>query len=99
MEKFKLIEGVFNAKDAREVLLTLIDKKIKFHELKSFSSEIKFGKADEESLQRVNDLTQTRQEIIKYLRSKINDELAFNIKSFIEINEVEIKTEKVLTLD
>lgn len=87
MEKFKLIEGVFTTKDAKEVLLTLIDQKIKFHELKSFSSEIKFGKADKESLQRVKDLTQTKDEILNYLGDKLNDNLSFNIKSFIEIEE------------
>jgi len=99
MEKFKLIEGVFSAKDAKEVLLTLIDQKIKFHELKSFSSEIKFGKADEESLSRVDDLTKTKNDIIKYLVGKVDKEFDFNIKSFIEIEEEEVKIEKVLTLN
>ncbi len=99
MEKFKLIEGVFSAKDAKEVLLTLIDQKIKFHELKSFSSKIKFGKADEESLQRVNDLTQTKTDIMKYLVNKVDNGLSFSIKSFIEIEEVELKTEQFLTMN
>ncbi len=40
-EKFNLIEGIFNAQDARDILLSLIHEKIKFHDLKSLSWEEK----------------------------------------------------------
>ncbi|MBK0383455.1 hypothetical protein I5M32_10830 [Pedobacter sp. SD-b] len=94
MEKFKLIDGVFNAVDAKEILLTLIDKKIKFHELKSFSNEIKAGSTDGESLERVEELKKTRDHIILFLKDKLIDNLSFNIKSFIEMEEVDVEVMK-----
>ena len=39
----KLIEGNFNPDEAKEVLLSLFNHKIQFHEAKNFSSEIRFG--------------------------------------------------------
>ena len=42
----KLIEGNFNPDEAKEVLLSLFNHKIQFHEAKNFSSEIRFGVED-----------------------------------------------------
>jgi hypothetical protein len=87
-EKFKLIEGVFIVSDAKEILLTLIEEKIKFHELKSFSDEVKLGKKSEDSLIKVADLRATKTKIIAFIdddktKSKIS------INSFIEIESLE----------
>lgn len=51
-----LISGTFPAEDARAILLTLLNDKINFHVKKSFSSEERFGVADELSIKRISEL-------------------------------------------
>lgn len=85
MEKFKLVEGTFNAEDSEEILLTLIEQKIKFHELKSFSNEVKTGNKHTESLNKVAELNETRAKIKQLLNSEANKYAEFNILSTINI--------------
>jgi hypothetical protein len=85
-EKFKLIEGVFSAKDAKEILLTFIEEKIKFHELKSFSAEVKTGHKSEEALIRVEELKKTRRELVELLESE-NMESIY-LSSYVEVKKV-----------
>ena len=85
-EKFKLIEGVFTAKDAKEILLTFIEEKIKFHELKSFSNEIKTGNKSEESIIKVQELMKTRSEIIKLIDAE--DMKSIYLSSFVEVQQI-----------
>ncbi len=51
-----LISGAFQPQDARELLLTLMNDKINFHVNKNFSSEERFGVADELSKKRIPEL-------------------------------------------
>lgn len=88
-QKFKLIEGNFSASDAKELLLTLLEEKIKFHELHSFSSEVKKGSKNQESLLKVEELRTTRKNIINYLESEDGGVGKFNITSFINIKKSE----------
>ena len=87
-EKFKLIEGVFSVSDAKEILLTLIEEKIKFHELKSFSDEVKLGKKSEDSLIKVADLRATKTKIIAFL-SQDKNRPNVSINSSIEIESLD----------
>jgi hypothetical protein len=87
-EKFKLIEGVFSVSDAKEILLTLIEEKIKFHELKSFSDEVKLGKKSEDSLIKVADLRATKANIIAFL-SQDKNRPNVSINSSIEIESLD----------
>jgi hypothetical protein len=59
----ELIKGDFSPEDAADVLNHLITKKINFHEMRSFSSEIRFGEVDKNSIKRAKELTQSRQSI------------------------------------
>lgn len=88
-EQFKLIEGVFSAKDAKEVLLMLIEEKIKFHDLKSFSNEVKTGKKSEESLEKVEELRATKAKIISFVDGKDAELSNFTITSTIDIEQIE----------
>ncbi|OAQ38490.1 hypothetical protein A5893_13780 [Pedobacter psychrophilus] len=84
IKKFKLIEGIFSASDAKEILLNLIEEKIKFHELRSFSDEVKQGKKNDESLLKVAELNDTKSKI-KALLEKVENGKNLKINSFIEI--------------
>ncbi|MEP6466307.1 MAG: hypothetical protein ABJB05_08375 [Parafilimonas sp.] len=62
-EKFILIKGLFSAEDATEVLLSLINYKIRFHQMKNFSLQERFGKNDKYSLERIDELKVSRERI------------------------------------
>lgn len=85
-EKFNLIEGKFTVAEAREVVTNLLDFKIQYHNKQSFSSEIRTGVKDEQSLARKERLKVTKEEFLKYLENVPNN-LTINIFSQIEIKK------------
>ena len=54
--KLTLIEGAFNEEDAKEILQNVFSSKIRFHDLKNFSSNVRFGEDDETSKRRIPEL-------------------------------------------
>lgn len=54
--KIKLIDGVFEPKDANEIVSDVLTKKINFHTLKSMGSDEKYGHPDVVSLNRITEL-------------------------------------------
>ena len=64
-KSIKLIEGEFNVSDARDILLSLIQSKIQYHENKEFSSQIRFGLKDSNSVLRINNLKKDINELKK----------------------------------
>ncbi len=85
LNSLKLIQGEFTPENAREILLTLIDSKVQFHQLKSFSSEIKFGFKDQHSLDRITDLKQMKIEILKIIELADFQQKNLSIESVINI--------------
>lgn len=73
-EIFSLIEGYFNADEAREILLNIISAKIQFHQMKNISSKERLGKQDEQSLKRIQELKVSMEKVLRLLNdSKKND--------------------------
>ena len=57
LNDFKLVDGVYNLQEVKEIVLTLLDDKIKFHQLKDFSDSERLGKTDDShSKKRLKDL-------------------------------------------
>ncbi len=83
--KFKLIEGVFNPDDAKEVIINLLQNKLQFHSNKLFSSEIKFGIKDEYSKERLKQLNQSKTELLEILKECELNNYSLKINSSIEI--------------
>ena len=52
-ENLTLIEGIFLAEEARDILINIFSTKINFHELKNFSSLEKHGKEDKTAQKRI----------------------------------------------
>lgn len=80
MEKqdvFTLIEGEFSPKESRELLLSVFKSKIRFHRLKNFSSQERFGQDDEKALARIKQLQETLSSIYKVIEDaeKLNQTL------------------------
>lgn len=87
-ETIDLIKGTFTPRDAREVLLSLLNSKIKFHQLKDWSSRERFGTPDAESEQRLKSLKDARSKtetLLSTLISKDNNEKSVTLNSTIEI--------------
>ncbi|MFC5282001.1 hypothetical protein [Pedobacter alpinus] len=90
MDNFKLVEGEFNAADAKEILLRLIEQKISFHNLKCFSHEIRFGKKDEHSIERIEELNKTKEKLILLINKAQLEGKMLAIHSSIDVKIVKI---------
>lgn len=85
MKNLKLIDGTFSPQETKEVLVNLIDDKIRFHKCRIFSHEERFGSRDEYSDQRVMELQLARKELIERL-DEMPADAELNIDSTITIN-------------
>jgi hypothetical protein len=54
--KLKLIEGIFDQSDTNEIILSMIEKKIQFHEINSFRNFVKHNKKDAKLQKRIDAL-------------------------------------------
>ena len=84
-QNFTLIDGTFSAIDAEQVLTTLLNYKIDYHNREDFSNHIRFNKSLEHSKKRIQELTDTKIEIIKLLSDFKSDEVKIKLKSTISI--------------
>jgi hypothetical protein len=75
--KYKLIEGDFSVNDAREVVSSLLEYKIQFHNRQSFSHEIKKGLPDEHSVKRREELMQEKERFLQHLATLGSDATVF----------------------
>lgn len=66
-ENITLMSGVFEAEDARSILLNLIANNINFHALRSFSAQERLGVSDRVSELQIKELAKARIEILDVL--------------------------------
>jgi len=66
-ENITLVSGIFEAEDARDILLTLITNNINFHTLRSFSAQERFGVSDCVSERQIKELSKARVEVLDEL--------------------------------
>lgn len=84
---YKLIEGVFNPSDAEKVLLSVLNSKISYHTLESFSSEIRNEGDTERSQKRIAELKESTiaaKKLVEYakehgLQLKINSQIVVEL--------------------
>lgn len=82
--EIKLIEGDFSNKEARELLIKLIEYKIHFHQNKIFSAQERNTKPGIHSLERIDDLKKSKKELVEIL-STLKEEKEVSIISTINI--------------
>ncbi len=87
IEKLKLIEGDFSFNEAKEILTSMFNSKINFHNIQNWSSQERFGKDDE-----------TAQRKVRLLKNEIEklEEIIFNAKS--QNKKLVIKSEIIISL-
>ncbi len=80
-QTIKLIDGEFSATEAMEIILNVFSSKVKFHQMKNFSSMVRFGKEDKIASKRIPQLLKSIESISKMIKESGNTENVFNIKS------------------
>lgn len=85
METIKFIQGAFTCAEAKEILLEVITKKINFHNLKNFSSVIRFNHPDEESENRLKELREAKERVLYLIEEAKKSNSSFVIESTINI--------------
>jgi hypothetical protein len=84
-KQYELIKGDFSPDDALEIINHLITKKITFHELRSFSSEIRFGEVDQKSIDRSKELKQSKASVEEFIQQAKEQNKTLRLKSNISI--------------
>lgn len=63
IQKLTLINGTFKPDQAKEILSKIFSDKIKYHEVKNFSSQIRLGKENKVSLKRIPELKESLEKL------------------------------------
>lgn len=84
-QEYKLIDGTFTAEDADRILTTLLNYKIDYHNREDFSNHIRFNKDIEHSKKRIQELTETKEQIKNLIQDSKSEDIKFVIKSNISI--------------
>jgi len=90
INEFRLVDGSYDLQEVKEIVLTLLDDKIKFHQLKAFSASERIGEEDSNSQVRLLDLGKSKKELIELFTSLKDDPELFN-KKFKVYSEVKIE--------
>lgn len=88
MEKkleLNFIDGEFTSKEAKELLMDLFVKKIKFHEMKNFSTLVRFGGEDEASQERSLELKESIETMTQFFRELEYEKVRLSVHSKIVI--------------
>ncbi len=64
----KLIDGIFTADEAQEIILSLIQAKIHFHEINNFASLEQTGTPDAIAQYRISELQAERKKVLEFIR-------------------------------
>lgn len=86
MYTLKLIDNKFTPQEAKEILLTLLNDKIRFHSNKNFSSEIRTGISQDHSRQRIKELEDAKKEIIALINKAEEMNILLDVESSIHIS-------------
>lgn len=84
---YKLIDGIFSAKEAESVLTALFNYKIDYHNREDFSNHIRFNKDIEHSKKRITELIETKNAIKKLVTDAKAKGINLVINSTIVISE------------
>lgn len=84
-QEIELIAGTYSALDAKEILMNLLSNKIKFHQIKNFSSSERLDKNDDNSLTRISELEESKKQVVELVFDAIKNNQKFTIHSQIKI--------------
>lgn len=85
-KNFKLIDGVFNSKEAKKIIISLINNKINYHNLEDFSNHIRFNNVMSNSQKRISELQSAQKMIEELVDLAEKNQWKLKIESTVEIN-------------
>ena len=88
-QEFKLIEGQFYPDEAMNVLMTLFNSKINYHQLESFSNQIRSGGDVSSSQKRIQSLKDSMETIKAILNQADLEGKQLKIEGLIQITFVD----------
>jgi len=83
---YKLIEGDFDPNDAAKILFALVNSKINFHSMESFSNHVRFGTKLKSQEKRIKELQQVNNKIKRLVDDANKKNKKMRITSFINID-------------
>ena len=86
--QFTLVKGSFSAAEAKEVLLNLVESKLRFHSIKNFSTQELQGVNCPVAAARMPELRNTRNEMLALLNEYDADLYEYKIRSVIEVEVI-----------
>jgi len=72
--EFNLIDGKFKASETSELLSALFLNKLRFHNIKNFSHQERFGIPDADAEKRIQTLEATLKDVLQFLKGYDEDE-------------------------
>jgi hypothetical protein len=85
--EFNLIDGRFKASETSELLSALFLNKVRFHNIKNFSHQERFGTPDADAEKRIQTLEATLKEVLQFLKDYDQGE-EFEIHANVKIKHV-----------
>jgi hypothetical protein len=82
---YRLISGVFYPDEASQLLMTLIEDKISFHQRNNWSRRERFGESDPVSAKRITELRQTKADLAALIEEAAAAGMQLSISGNIEI--------------
>ncbi|GAB3535900.1 hypothetical protein GCM10027443_25490 [Pontibacter brevis] len=86
MTTFNLITGDYTPMEAKEILLKMVDTKINFHKVKSFSDYVRYGKPNLESDLKVKELQESREQILALVQEAVGSNSRIEIESAMNVS-------------
>lgn len=84
-KSFKLVDGVFAASEAEQVINALIGSKINYHSMQDFSNSERFGTDQAHSQKRIAALKDVQRSIKELLNAAAEEGFKVKMDGFIEI--------------
>lgn len=85
-QSFTLLQETHSPSEAREAIMNLLSSQIKFYSLRNLRSFERTGSDDPYSKQRIEELTQARQQLKEMIKNAEEQKLSVDISSQININ-------------
>ena len=81
VQTLNLISGTLAPNEAKEILLEMIKSKINFHNLRNFSSEIRYNRPDLQSKRRIEELTEAKEILLDMISDAKRDSKKIKIEA------------------
>ncbi|WP_375580916.1 hypothetical protein ABWH96_07835 [Marivirga tractuosa] len=84
-QKKDLLRGEYSAEEAKEIISNFITQKINFHNMRNYSSQIRYERPDENSLIRIEELKESRKSLMELINTAKEEGRTLKIDSTITI--------------